>query len=176
MTTATEQKAVRLPNDQINTLIPALPVEISFGGNVLGSVTAPQEELLSKSGNVLFRGAIKRGWKLPGEVSEALTALAFIVNGVAASVASTGLTKSAPRKRRDGSTIPNTGGEPMISHFAMVPVADGVEYMVNIRVKKLHAKAGVDQGYSLSISGIPRGEGFGAGVQVIGEVEGLVVE
>lgn len=161
------------------THLPALAVEIFLDGEALGAITVPQEDFLSKNGNVLYRGIIKRGLKLP---DGALTALSFTVNGVectksAADAASeSGFHLSAPRKRADGTDIPNTGGEPMVTFSATVDAAEGEPYMILVVVKRLSPKAGKDQGHQLRVQGMPRAIGV-SGPQVIGEVTGrLVIE
>lgn len=172
---ATKSRTGRLPNTQPNGFIPELAVEISLDGTPLGSIAVPQDEFLSKSGNVLFRGGITKGWKLPGETNDVLHALTFKVNGVDARESASGVHLSAPRVNRTTNLpVRGTGGEPMVAHIANVSASDeSSDQMVTIIVKKLHAVKGNDMGFSLRVNTMPRAV---AGPQVRGEVEGLLIE
>lgn len=171
-------KPGRVPNTQPNAFVPGLAVEIFLDGEALGALQVPQAANLSKSGNVLFYGAIKRGWQLPGEATDVLPRLTFKVNGVDAALSAQGLHLSAPRTRKDGTVIPNSGNEPMVTHWAIVDTAKGdetEEHMVLVIVKRLHPKNGKDQGFSLRVQSAPRALGRAAGPQVVGDFEGLLV-
>lgn len=179
---STTTKPTRAPRTtQGDTLVPNLTVEILFNGEVLGSIEAPQEDLLSKSGNVLFDGRVNRGWRLPGEVTEALNALSFRVNGAEAKRSEKGVNLTAPRTNvKTGAIIAGSGGEHIVSHSAFINASsvegETVEYMVNVHAKKIKAlKAGEDQGYQLRVQGLPKGVGRAAGPQVVGSVDGLTI-
>ncbi len=178
-TTTTPTRAPR--TTQGDTLVPALSVEILFNGEPLGSIEAPQEDLLSKSGNVLFNGRVNRGWRLPGETTEALNALSFRVNGVEAKRSDKGVNLTAPRVNAStGKVVANSGGELIVSHSAFVNVSKDedapIEFMVNVHAKKIKAlKAGEDQGFQLRVQGMPKGVGRAAGPQIVGSVDGLTI-
>lgn len=180
-TTTTEAK--RLPKTtQGDLLVPALIVEIFFHGDLLGAIEAPQEDLLSKSGNVLYRGAINRGWRLgDGNVSETLAALSYRVNGVDATMSAKGVNLTAPRtSKKTGLVIAGSGGEHIVSHTAFINASsvegETVDYMVNVHALKIKdLKAGQDQGFKLRVQGLPKGVGRAAGPQVVGTVDGLTI-
>lgn len=170
-------KTGRKPNTQPNGLVPALSVEVFLGDEALGAIQVPQDEFLSKNGNVLFHGRIARGWQLPGDPSETLGALRFVVNGQEATRSETGVHLTAPRTNKDGKTIPNTGGELIVAHTSIQDLTvdqTGQDFMVNVFAKKVRAKAGKEQHYSLRVQGMPKAIGT-PGVQVVGEVSGLLV-
>ncbi len=177
----TTTKPKRLPRTtQGDSLVPALVVEVFLNDEQIGAIEAPQEDLLSKNGNVLFRGAVSRGWRLPGEVAETLSALSFKVNGLDAKASEKGVHLTAPRtSEKTGKVIPDSGGEHIVSHFIMLDASttdEPAEFMVNLHAKKIKkAKAGQDQGYSLRVQAFPKGSGAAAGPQVVGSVSGLTV-
>lgn len=170
----------RKPNVQPNGLVSHLTIEVFLGDQALGAITAPQEDMLSKSGNVLYRGRIRSGWQLPGDPSETLAALRFVVNGVEAHQSDTGVHLTSPSVRKDKVTgvskeIPGTGGELIVCNTSVIDAStdgSGVRQIINVFAKRLKAKAGKDLGYSLRVQNLPIGQ---PGEQVIGEVTGLVV-
>lgn len=172
-TSVTTSKSGRLPNPQPNDYLPKLDVEVFLGGEALGAITVPQDTFLSKNGNVLYRAIIRKGLRLPGEVADVLNALTYKVNGEDAAITARGIHTSAPRIDKADKVVPNTGGDPMVTHFAMVEVADDTQYMLLIVVKHLGVVKGTDQGYQLRVQANPRAVGV-PGVD-IGEVTGLLI-
>jgi hypothetical protein len=177
----TTTKAQRLPRTtQGVDLVPAIAIEISFDGTVLGSIEAPQEDFLSKGGNVLYNGRISRGWMLPGTPEEALNALSFKANGVEMKRSEKGVNLTAPRTDRNGKVIPNSGGELLVSHSTILNCStvegEVAEFMVNVHAKKIKAlRKGEDQGFQLRVQGFPKGVGRVGGPQIVGSFDGLTV-
>lgn len=165
----------------VNTGQSGLPETLNIGillsGEELGSIAVPQAEFLSDKGNVTYRGGIRKGWKLPGEAIEALSALAVTVDGIEASQHASGVHLSSPRIHRKGpkagSPIAGTGGNPTVGFTAVVPLTAGDEtkdYMVQVYATRIK-----DGSYNLSVKGFPQGIAP-VGPQVVGEVSGLFVE
>lgn len=179
MVAVTDSKNGRAPNVQPNNHSPELVIEVLFDGKPLEAngkaavVRVAQDPFLSKAGNVLYFARISKGWKLP---EGALEKLSFVVNGNPAHISAAGVHDSAPRLDKSNRAIAGTGGDPMVTHTIITECAEGVDYMVNIITKQLPPKAGKGQGHSLRIQGVPKAVGRTAGPQVVGDVEGLVLD
>jgi hypothetical protein len=174
MGAAPSSNTARTPNVQPNNLKPSVTVEVFLDGESQGEVVVPQDDLLSKSGNIIFSGIIKRGLRLP---EDCLSRLSFAIDGEMIAISKRGVCLSSPRKDKDGHDVAGTGNEPMVSHWGIVDVGnyEAEEFGFTVTVKRLHDVKAVDQGHSLRVQGIAKLVPRARGPQVIGQVSGLTV-
>lgn len=154
------QRTQRTPNIQPNAFPATIELAVLLDGTQIGAIAVPQGDNLSEKGNVVYRAAIPKGWQLPGEGHEALSSLTFVVNGVQAKVASSGVHLS--RK----------GGNPTVGHFVRLPLGEGDE-ATDFQVQVYATYLGEAKGFNLGFTAWPAPEARQS--TVIGEITGLEV-
>lgn len=146
--TSTKKQDTRKPNLQPNALPAQVVVEVIFDGKVMGTIGVAQGDKLSNAGAITYFGGITKNWKLPGDSSTALAALAFTVNGTALSRSTGGVhANKADNPCVFHSTVvdlPNTGGEPMayMSQITATYRADKGYYTLQILASPVRGGGG----------------------------------
>lgn len=176
MATAT-QSNTRKPNTGDNKLPTSLSLAVSLNGADIGGITLLQNDYLSDAGNVTYVASVKKGWKLPGDPTEALEALGFAVNGIDAVRHDSGVHLSAPKvSKRTGRVIAGSGGNPTVGFSVVIPVTDADGESRNYMAQVYATFLQKEQSYNLTARAFPQGAGRAAGPQVKGEVTGLIID
>jgi hypothetical protein len=165
--TRSKKQDTRKPNLRPNRLAETISVVISFASKVMVTLAVPQGEKLSEKGNITFQGGIRKGWRLPGSPVEALSALAFEVNGVSLNRSASGV-------------HPSDAGNTTVFHSAVIEIenSEGEPEPYRVQVYATHRTKQGD--YNLKVSAFPHVVPKGiSGPQVTGELtagEGFVLD